>query len=471
MRSRRDQVQAYLFEAQRIVGGLMKGRPDSDDPPHRRFAIGVVVGLLFAVLITAGFGIYGLLRPGGSTQWKKEGSIIMVKETGARYLLLDGQLRPVLNYTSARLILANENAVISVARKSMVGVPVGGPIGITDAPDNLPTAATLHTGTWTVCARPPVETNGPPRTTLLFTAKEAAASAGTGALLVSTPDQALYLVWEGRRYRIPKPSAMTALGYDSIPPMPVNPAWLNSIPAGRDLAAPDLPGRGESGPRISGLPAKVGQVYEVSNPVVNTRQLYLLTRKGLEPLARTAAALILADSDTAKAYPNQKVAAIQIGADGLGDAEVVDSAAYFVGYPASPPQPVNAIGADLPCVRHALTGGGTTVTTASLKEQDLVGAVAVPTRTNTPSTIDEIMAPTGSGMLVQDRAAPGAAPGAKYLISEYGVKFPLADDNTVNALGFSGVGPVDMPSEMLAMLPTGPVLSRDAALQGQAWGG
>jgi type VII secretion protein EccB len=471
MRSRRDQVQAYLFEAQRIVGGLMKGRPDSDDPPHRRFAIGVVVGLLFAVLITAGFGIYGLLRPGGSTQWKKEGSIIMVKETGARYLLLDGQLRPVLNYTSARLILQNENAVVSVARKSMVGVPVGGPIGITDAPDNLPTAATLHTGTWTVCARPPTEPNGPPRTTLLFTAQGAAASSGTGALLVSTPDNALHLVWDGRRYRIPETSAMTALGYDSITPMPVNPAWLNSIPAGRDLVAPDIEGRGGAGPRINGLPSVLGQVYEVSNPVVNTRQLYLLTDKGLEPLARTAAALILADPDTQKAYPNQKAAVIRVGADGLGGAKVVDSRGdYLVGYPASPPQPVNAIGSDLPCVRHALAGGGTTVTTASLREPDLAGAVTVPTRTATASTIDEIVAPTGSGMLVQDRAAPGAVAGARYFVSEYGVKFPLPDDETVGALGFGGVKPVDMPSEMLALLPTGPVLSREAALQGQAWG-
>ncbi|MDR7274266.1 type VII secretion protein EccB [Catenuloplanes atrovinosus] len=470
MRSRRDQVQAYLFEASRIVGGMMKGRPDSDDPPHRRFAIGVVVGLLFAVLITAGFGIYGLLRPGGSTQWKREGSIILVKETGARFLLMDGQLRPVLNYTSARLILQNENAVITVARKSLTGVPVGGPIGILDAPDNLPIASALHTGTWTVCARPPAEPNDPPRTTLIFTPAAAASSAGTGALLVSTPDKVLYLVWEGRRYRIPEPTAMTALGYDSTPPIAVNPAWLNSIPAGRDLAAPDIPGRGEDGPQLNGRPGVVGQIYEVSNAVVNTRQLYLLSKEGLQPLSRTAAALIMGDPETRRAYPNQKVDIIPVGADGLRNVPVVESATHVVGYPASPPMPVNAIGSDMPCVRHAMSGGGTTVTTTSLKEQDIAGAVTVPTKTATPSTVDEVVVPTGSGMFVQDRAAPGAVAGARYLVSEYGVKFPLPDDNTVGALGYGGVAPVDMPSQMLAMLPTGPVLSRDAALQGQVWG-
>lgn len=471
MRSRRDQVQAYLFEASRIVGGLMKGRPDSDDPPHRRFAIGIVVGLLFAALISAGFGIYGLLRPGGSSQWKQEGTIILVKETGARFLLMDGQLRPVVNYTSARLVLQGDTAVVQVARTSLTGVPVGGPIGILDAPDNLPTASALHTGTWTVCARPPAQPNDPPRTTLILTPATEAGSAGTGALLVGTPDKALHLIWDGRRYRIPEPAAMTALGYDTVQPIRVNPAWLNSIPAGRDLAAPDIAGRGGAGPQINGTAGVIGQVYEVSNAALGTRQLYLLAADGLQPLSRTAAALILGDPETQRAYPGRRVGIIPIGADGLRGVPVVDAATHVVGYPASPPAPVNAIGTDMPCVRHAMSGGGTTVTTASMAEADIRGAVTVPTRTASPSTVDEVVVPTGSGMFVQDRAGPGAVAGARYLVSEYGVKFPLPDDDTVNALGYGGVPPVDVPSQMLAMLPTGPVLSRDAALQSQAWGG
>lgn len=70
----------------------------------------------------------------------------MEKETGTRYLFLDGRLRPVRNYASALLLTGKGAAVRTVAAKALSDVPHGAPIGIDGAPDSLPTPATLLAG-------------------------------------------------------------------------------------------------------------------------------------------------------------------------------------------------------------------------------------------------------------------------------------------------------------------------------------
>jgi len=46
--------------------------------------------MIIAVLLCGGFAVYGLINPGGATEWKQPGSIIVEKETGNRYLYLGG---------------------------------------------------------------------------------------------------------------------------------------------------------------------------------------------------------------------------------------------------------------------------------------------------------------------------------------------------------------------------------------------
>src|SRR6267154_6482671 len=103
MRSRREQVQAYRFLIRRIGSALLVGEPETAELPMRRYGVAVFGSVVLAVVLFAGFGIYGLLHPGG--QRPVENAIIVERETGAKYVYLQGFLHPILNWTSALLIL------------------------------------------------------------------------------------------------------------------------------------------------------------------------------------------------------------------------------------------------------------------------------------------------------------------------------------------------------------------------------
>jgi hypothetical protein len=104
--------------------------------------------------------IFGFVSPGGQKAWKEPGTLILEKESGARYVFLDGELRPVLNQASGRLILGDDLHVRSVSRHSMAGVPHGLPVGILGAPDFLPDAKRLNGKQWQVCSTTQRDTSG-----------------------------------------------------------------------------------------------------------------------------------------------------------------------------------------------------------------------------------------------------------------------------------------------------------------------
>lgn len=467
MESRRDQVHAYFYILGRLNAGLMMGRPDPYEPPNRRPILGLVIGILLAVVIAGGFGIYGIFRPGGDTSWKRPGVIIAVKESGARYLLLDGHLRPVLNYASARLVLggAMDARIVRVSRHSLTGVPVGAPIGIPGAPDAVPPANRLYRGSWTVCV-PPLSPAGEPAVTLLLgDLVDPVPLRDDQAILARTADGHVHLVWQGRRYRLTAAAAV-ALGYTAVAPVLVTPAWLNPIPTGRDLIFPAVTGRGQPGPPIGGRPTRVGQVYEVRGAVNGTSEQFLVRTDGLVRLSRTAAALVLADPAIGQAYPDRRVGPIPVRPDELAAAPVAATMEFVEGYPPDPPQPVTG-GGGLPCVGFDAAGAAVAVRLFRAPATTVAGALPVPRAATAAGTADRVMIAPGTGVLARNPYAPG---NAVFLISEYGVKYPLPPAGA-EALGYGGAPPVDVPGELLELLPTGPVLDPSAALASQVWGG
>lgn len=129
MQSRRDQVQAHLFVMSRLGAGMLRGEPDAPDLPTRRTTRGVRTGLFIAMLIALVMGLYGAIKPGGATGWAKPGTLVVVKETGARYLFIGGELRPVLNQASARLVAGEKMTVSQVGLNSLKAAPRGGRSG------------------------------------------------------------------------------------------------------------------------------------------------------------------------------------------------------------------------------------------------------------------------------------------------------------------------------------------------------
>src|SRR5215475_14539605 len=129
--------------------------PDPAASPLRRIGGSLVASVLVAALAVAAVGVYGVLRPGGSTSWRTGNAVIVEEETGARFVYRDGVLHPVLNYSSAVLVLGQPSPPrVRVSRSSLAGVARGPVLGIAGAPDALPAAADLLTQAWTLCSRP-----------------------------------------------------------------------------------------------------------------------------------------------------------------------------------------------------------------------------------------------------------------------------------------------------------------------------
>ena len=126
----RTVVVAHAFVVGRLMSGILRADPDSPLSPVQRFNVGTFIGVIAGVALLGVFFVIGLLFPGASKAWQQPGALVVEKETGARYVYVDGQLRPVLNYTSARLILGGDpKSVVSVSRNSLKGATHGMPVG------------------------------------------------------------------------------------------------------------------------------------------------------------------------------------------------------------------------------------------------------------------------------------------------------------------------------------------------------
>src|SRR6266705_2431294 len=95
--TRRDQVQAHTFVINRLTAGMLRRDPDAEESPTGRTSRGIMLGVVVAVIGGLIVALYGLVVGGGADSWRKDGTLILVKDSGARLLYLGGQLHPVLN--------------------------------------------------------------------------------------------------------------------------------------------------------------------------------------------------------------------------------------------------------------------------------------------------------------------------------------------------------------------------------------
>jgi len=140
MQTRRDQLQAYRFVTRRIVSAMLSGEPETTERPMRRFGLAVFGSAMLAAIIFAGVGVYGFIFPSGAKL--NDPSIIIEKESGARFVYVDGQLHRVLNFTSARLLIGAETPEIkTVSAQSLSAYPRGPRSGSPTCPIHRRSAA------------------------------------------------------------------------------------------------------------------------------------------------------------------------------------------------------------------------------------------------------------------------------------------------------------------------------------------
>jgi type VII secretion protein EccB len=466
MPSRQDQLHSYQFSVQRVVAALVMRETDPAQSPFRRVAGATMAGAIVAALALAGAALYGL-SAGGSGNWEQTGQVIIEKESGTRYVYYkgDGKLHPVMNYASALLIADAPNpTVVTWSRSALDKAARGAPMGIAGAPDSLPDVKRLIKAPWMLCSQRPPDNAGTTRPQSVLavggTAQggraliPAGGASGPETLLVSTPDGKRYLVYDNRRYLLAQPDqVMRAFAWTKSSILPVSPGLLNALPPGPDLRL--IPIQGRPGNSLGVPGAKIGQVY-TSTTAGGAQQYAVALADGLASITEAQADLLLADPEA------------PISPDGRPTD--LPAAAYALAKPSKTGLAVEPPFKTPPAITDATGSLCVSVPDASGVKKFIIDAnmtgptTATPARTATGALLaDRVGVPAGHAALVEAVASPGASSGGLSVVTDLGIRYPLASRDLVAKLGYEGVTPVRMPAELVALLPVGPTLDPAAA--------
>ncbi|MEN3309479.1 MAG: hypothetical protein V7603_5681 [Micromonosporaceae bacterium] len=458
MASRQDQLHSYQFTVQRVVAAVVMRETDPAQSPFRRAAGATLAGVLVAALGLAAVAVLGVLAPRDAAGWRDPGAVVVERESGARYVYLDGRLHPVLNYASALLILRSAQAhTVSVPRAALAGVPRGAPLGIAAAPDSLPEPGRLVGFPWTLCSAR--STAGGPDETALYVGATVPGGqpVGTDAgLLAQTPDRALQLIWHERRFAVRDQAVVrAAFGWSGQAPAPVAAAFANAVAQGPDLVPPAIPGT--VGALSRAVPRRrVGSVVVVATQA-GARQFAVVLADGLAPISQVQADLLLSD-------PVQVAKLGQGRADPMsqGDFSRVPAAslpAAAAGLPDATPRLVHPSLVDGGvCARFDSTRGAARIT---VDVPLPAAAEAVPTAGG--GAADRILVPPGQGAVVEAVAAPDAPGGSVNVLTDLGLRYPVPTVDILAILGYATVQPVRVPAGLVALVPAGRVLDPAAA--------
>jgi type VII secretion protein EccB len=147
----KEQLDAYKFGRRRIVANLIAPSPTGSDEgaprPVRTFFASIMIG----VVGVAAMIVLGYIHPSAPSGW--QGGLAEDSTTGAAYVfnVSDGELHPVLNITSAQLLLGRNFTKYNVPDSTIVAQKMGAPYGILGAPPVVPSASQTDLTNWTMC--------------------------------------------------------------------------------------------------------------------------------------------------------------------------------------------------------------------------------------------------------------------------------------------------------------------------------
>ncbi|MGV0813516.1 type VII secretion protein EccB [Mycolicibacterium boenickei] len=445
----RLQLSGHRFLVRRMAHALVRGDARMLDDPLRAQTVAFAAGcVLTAVAIAVCAGV-ALVRPGAALG---DAPILMARDTGALYVRIADVVHPVPNLASARLIVGSPADPVVVDDAAIAKHPRGPLVGIPGAPTRIGPPLSLDESEWTVC-----DGTESGETVLLAgrTGQQIAPLSSGQALLVSAREAGAqaYLLADGRRARVDLRdiAVMRALHLEGVEAQPVSQVLLNSIPEAPALQAPSVTGVGTPGPaRLGGL--AVGTVVRVLR--TGPSEFYLVLADGLQRIGRVAADVIRFSVPQPEGEPPV------VAADVVADVPVIGDLAV-----ARFPERVLPRARAVVCARwnprQPDPGTNTTVAMTDSLPDD---GVQLAQGDGAGPNIDRVHIPVGRSVLLQARGVTreSAGGGPLYLLDDAGVLFGIRDAATAEHLGLGG-GSIPAPWPMLAMLPRGPELNRDAA--------
>ncbi len=426
---------------------LLRGEVDIQHDPIRAQSLSMVAGCVVAVVVVAGCAILAFLRPNAPVG---DSAIVMSRESGALYVRVDGTLHPVPNLASARLVAGDATAPKIVTAASIDRERRGSFLGIPGAPGAIGEPLSHSESAWTICddtttmfiagGADQLET-AERDTTILVTARSAGAAA-------------TYLLYDGRRSEVDlrSPGVVWALRLAGVEPRPVSRALLDAIPEAPPIVAPLIPGAGGPG-AVPGL--AIGTVVRVTGTTDD--DFFVVLADGVQRVGEVAANLIRSLSSQG----GQQIRAI--APDLLVSVPTVDPLPVST-YPKRAVMPLGARDGGALCAAW-LPDGPKTIVYARDSTSEPVATVALAQSDSEGPKIDSVALPAGRSGYVRagSMSRQGDESGPLYLLTDSGVLFGIRDEETARMLGLSG-DPVAAPWPLLAGLPRGPELSRDAAL-------
>ncbi|WP_156687498.1 type VII secretion protein EccB [Mycobacterium sp. Marseille-P9652] len=471
----RHQVTGWRFVMRRIASGIALHDTRMLVDPLRTQSRAVVMGVLIVITGVAGCFVFSLIRPNGSVG---NNLVLADRSTDALYVRVGENLHPVLNLTSARLIVGRPANPALVKSAELDRFPRGNLIGIPGAPERM-VQNTARDANWTVCDGVSGSGRGAHSTGVTVIAGppdsrgSRAAALGSGQAVLVDSGSGTWLLWDGKRSQIdPADHAVTtALGWgtDVPTPRPIAPGLFNAIPESPPLAAPGIPNAGA--PANYSVPAPIGAVVASygldQNPSAAVRY-YAVLPDGLQPISPVLAAILRNTNSYGLDQPPR------LSADAVAKLPVsrmLDTARF----PDRQITLVDAAKNPLTCASWSKPAGAATSSLTllsgsalpvpdSIHTVDLVGGGA-------PGTATRVALPPGTGYFAQTVSGGPSSPGVGSLfwVSDTGVRYGIDTEGesgrgkTVEALGLNGT-PVGIPWSMLSLFATGPTLSRADAL-------
>ena len=491
----RHQVTGWRFVMRRIASGIALHDTRMLVDPLRTQSRAVLTGALVVITGVAGCFVFSLIRPSGSAG---NSPVLADRSTAALYVRVGEKLHPVLNLTSARLIIGRPVNPTTVKSSELDQFPRGNLIGIPGAPERMVQNSSPDAN-WTVCDSVSVTAGHPGRSTgvTVIAGAPDTSSAGHGAraaelqlrqaVLASHPDgeeTSTWLLWEGRRSRIDLTdhAVASALGLDAqdrVTPRPIAAGLFNAIPEGLPLTVPAIPEAGN--PASFSVPAPIGAVvvaHGLDSTVNNGLLYYAVLPDGLQPISPVLATILRNANSYGLAQPPQ------LGADTVAKMPV-SRGLDITRYPTQPVSVVNPTEAPMTCAYWrkpakaaasslTLLSGSALPIPESMQAVELVGGGA---DQYNDAAARVVLAP-GTGYFSQTVVGQsGSAVGSLFWIADTGVRYGIdteaPDGNlftsgamsskTVAALGLRPP-PVPIPWSILALFAPGPTLSRADAL-------
>ncbi|QIM21280.1 hypothetical protein G7075_09275 [Phycicoccus sp. HDW14] len=226
MATKKDLVEAQSFSKRRLTTAFVSGAPGGREVEPDRPLRAVVGGLALTVVLVLGSLAFGWLRSSLPDDWKND-RLVIAEDSGARYVSVKGVLHPVVNTTSARLLIqADRFKVLAVPDEELADIKRGPTLGILGAPDSLTPRDRLVNSGWISCL------GAGQQVSTVIGANAAARAAESAAVLVRSGDK-VFVVGNGMRYPVaPRDlsAVSVALRLDGRPALAAPAAWLNLFP-------------------------------------------------------------------------------------------------------------------------------------------------------------------------------------------------------------------------------------------------